>query len=124
MTQIGHRGGIARVSILLWKALQERFNGACEVATLLPAHESAPRLGDKIRFSLAVAGRQIRNRTAWVLFDHLQLASVQHLVWPPRRRPYGVFLHSIEAWNPLSPQRKRALEGATVRIANSHYTAQ
>jgi phosphatidylinositol alpha-1,6-mannosyltransferase len=124
VTQIGDRGGIARVSILLWKALQERFQGACDVATLLPGNASLPGLGDKIRFSLSVAGRQMRNRTEWILFDHLQLASVQHLVWPPLRRPYGVFLHSIEAWNPLSPQRKRALQGATVRIANSHYTAK
>jgi phosphatidylinositol alpha-1,6-mannosyltransferase len=125
VTQIGDRGGIARVSILLWKTLQERFDGRCEIVTLLPADQSLPGLGDKMRFSLAVAGRQIRNRTEWVLFDHLQLASVQHLVWPScRRRPYGVFLHSIEAWNPLSPQRKRALREATVRIANSHYTAK
>src|SRR5262249_46990110 len=39
------------------------------------------------------------------------------------RRPYGVFLHSFEAWRPLSSGRHQALINAKLRIANSHHTA-
>ena len=124
VTQIGDRGGIARVSILMWKALLELDPEACRRATLLPDDAMVPSPIHKLRFAGSVVSRQMRNQAAWVLFDHLSLASVQQLVWPPWRRPYGVFLHGIEAWNALTLGRKSAVKNATVRIANSRYTAQ
>jgi glycosyltransferase involved in cell wall biosynthesis len=49
---------------------------------------------------------------------------VQTLLPNSLRRPYGVFLHAVEAWSPLSSGRRRALVEAKVRVANSHYTAR
>src|SRR5436853_366305 len=92
VTQIHDQGGIARVSILLWKALQERLEGSCDLITLLPENAPSLSLAHKLSFAASLIGRQIQNRTEWILFDHLQLASVQHLLVPPMRRPYGIFL--------------------------------
>ncbi len=39
------------------------------------------------------------------------------------RRPYGIFLHGIEAWRPLSDMQRAVIEGASVLLANSRYTA-
>src|SRR6185295_9814863 len=124
VTQIGDRGGIARVSLLIWKALQERLNGACDVITLLPEDATGPTLAHKLQFARSVMSKQILNRTEWLIFDHFTLAGVQSLLLPSQRRPYAVFLHGIEVWNPLSSRRKRVLRNATVRIANSGYTAK
>ena len=56
--------------------------------------------------------------------DEVTLAQAQQFVPKPMRRPYGVFLHGIEAWTDLSPNEKRAVVAADLRIANSRYTAK
>ena len=48
---------------------------------------------------------------------------IQLLVPRRYRYPYGVFLHSVDVWNELSPLKLRALQSATVLVANSEYTA-
>jgi phosphatidylinositol alpha-1,6-mannosyltransferase len=61
----------------------------------------------------------------WVLYAHLGLARAHRLVPPWWRRRYAVFLHGIEVWGTgLSHDRRAALAGATLRIANSAYTAR
>ena len=90
----------------------------------MPDGLQRPTVIDKLGFIKTVVGEQIGQNVDWIMFDHLGLARVQNLVPGPLRRPYAVFLHSIEAWNPLSLRRKCVLKGATVRIANSNYTAQ
>jgi phosphatidyl-myo-inositol dimannoside synthase len=122
VTQETGHGGIARVSVLLWHAM-ERLSGAdCRMVTLL-TDSRQPKPADKLRFAWDMAGMQWRGQVKWILFDHLGIAAVQNLVPSARRAPYAVFLHSIEVWCPLSPRQKRVLRAATIRIANSHYTA-
>ena len=79
---------------------------------------------DKVTFSKRVIERQLFGECDFLFFDHLGLARVQSLIPSCLRRPYGVFLHSVEAWAPLSPTRLKALVQADIRVANSHYTAE
>jgi phosphatidyl-myo-inositol dimannoside synthase len=117
------KGGIARVSLLLWKVMQARFPDRCRCVTLLPTGGSA-RWRHKISFMSTIVGGQLARDTDWLLFDHLGPAMTQLLVPKPFRRPYAVFLHSVEVWNPIGPSKLRTLRGAAVRLANSGYTAQ
>ena len=123
VTDLPGHGGIARVSSMAWQTIQEEYPGACErlIASSSPTGELTS--ADKVRFSAALAERQLRSRCDVVFFDHLGLARVQNLVPKRVRRPYGVFLHSVEAWAPLSRSRQQALKHAKLRVANSHYTA-
>jgi phosphatidyl-myo-inositol dimannoside synthase len=118
----GH-GGIARVSALLWGVLQTRYSGRC---TLVKAagEEGTPNSWDKLSFSARVIVKQVFHSCDALLFDHLGLARIQSHLPQSIRRPYGVLLHSVEAWSSLSGDRLAALKGASVRIANSHYTAR
>jgi len=120
-SEAGH-GGIARVSSLLWRVMQGRQNPSCELLTAVsPGNELT--LCDKTAFSATVILRQIFSQCDALVFDHLGLARVQPFIPQPVRRPYAIFLHSIEAWETLSGSRLKALRDATLRIANSRYTA-
>jgi len=117
-------GGIAVVSNLLWQVLVTECGTNARLATAFD-HESRPAtFAEKARLAIEVGTAQVLQRTDWILFSHLALAQAQHFVPRPLRRPYGVFLHGIEAWTELSPAEKRAVVDADVRIANSQYTAQ
>jgi phosphatidylinositol alpha-1,6-mannosyltransferase len=118
----GH-GGIARVSALLWKALQEEQD-RCRLLELIRGGRDAATRLDKLLLARELLSLQLRRRLSWILFDHLWVSAVQQLVPARFRRPYGVFLYSMEAWQPLSRVREAALLGASVRIAISHYTAE
>ena len=117
------QGGIARVSCLLWRVIQDLYPNSCEM--VIAASSGPDRFGwaDKAGFAGTVALRQIRRKCDVVFFDHLGLARAQALVPRSHRRPYGVFLHSIEAWTTLSRDRRQALANAKVRVANSYHTA-
>src|SRR5215471_20214068 len=102
-------GGIAVVSNLLWQVLSRRWNQHARLATAFD-HDSRPAtFPEKVRLSIAVGSAQILGRTDWILFSHLALARAQQFVPKPMRRPYGVFLHGIEAWTELSAGEKRAV---------------
>ena len=117
-------GGIAVVSNLLWQVFQQEWGTNSRLATAFD-HESRPAtFREKARLAVAVNSAQLFRRTDWILFSHLALAQAQHFVPKPMRRPYGVFLHGIEAWTDLSANEKRAVAGADLRIANSQYTAK
>src|SRR4029079_11948274 len=116
-------GGIAVVSNLLWEVLSTRWKDAT-LATAFD-HESRPAtLQQKARLAVTVGSAQVLQRTDWILFSHLALAKSQQVVPKPLRKPYGVFLHGIEAWTDLSAGEKRAVAAADLRIANSRYTAE
>jgi phosphatidyl-myo-inositol dimannoside synthase len=123
ITDIPGHGGIARVSSLVWQTIQKHFPGTCErlIASSTPSGEVTR--SDKVRFSAALTERQLRGRCDIVFFDHLGLARAQNMVPKTVRRPYGVFLHSVEAWAALTSGRLDALRQAKLRVANSHYTA-
>src|SRR5262249_19921894 len=87
-------------------------------------HDSRPAtFHEKARIAIAVGYAQVLQKTDWILFSHLALARAQQFVPKRLRRPYGVFLHGIEAWTELSAGEKRAVAAADLRIANSRYTA-
>ena len=120
-------GGIAALSRLVTGVLAERSTARVPVYTLA----DRPRHGaftsstlDRLRFGARVAAAQCLHRCDWLFCTHLSLAVVQRGVPAWCRRPYAVFLHDIEAWEPLPPGRARVLAGAFLRVANSSYTAR
>src|SRR5262249_45362368 len=79
---------------------------------------------EKVRFGMELAGRQLLTRPRFVLFAHLGLTRADHFVPSALRTPYAVFLHGIEAWRPLGTAERALLRRATLRIANSQFTAE
>jgi len=115
-------GGIAAVSQLLWRVFESQWERA-RLVTMFN-HDSRPAsLVEKARFTSALTRAQLLGQTDWVLFSHLALAQVQHAIPGRLRCGYGVFLHGIEAWKPLSGRELQVLAEADVRLANSTYTA-
>lgn len=122
---LGERGGgIGQVSELLWHTLRDEWGSRAELVTLLRNGHDRPGAGDKWRFGLQLAGRQVFERPEWILFSHLGLARVERFLPSRWGSPYAVFLHGIECWTPLPPADRAILKAATLRVANSHYTAR
>ena len=116
-------GGVAVVGELLWTVFQSRWPSRARLLRLIEGTHTQPSLADKVRFALRLARVQAFGDTDWVLFSHLGLATVQHGVPRKLRTRYGVFLHGIEAWRPLTRGEHSLLAEAEIRIANSRYTA-
>ncbi len=118
-------GGVAAVARLVWDAMQARWKSGATLVTLVPGGQptsletSTPA---RLAFGARIAALQATGRCRWTFYTHVSLAQVQRFV-PGPRRPYVVFLHGIEAWRPLTPAAARVLAGATLRVANSRYTA-
>jgi len=116
-------GGVAVVSQLLWKVVQNDWHSRARLLTMFD-HESRPAtLIEKARYTASLTRAQALGRTDWILFTHLALAKIQKSVPAPMRRRYAVFLHGIEAWKRLTANEKQTLVQADLRIANSCYTA-
>ena len=82
---------------------------------------SLPRL---LRFAI-VGARSFwggLKRPNFILYDHVHLAVLHATIATLRSIPYGVFLHGIEVWEPLSGRRKEALLGANILLTNSATT--
>ncbi|MGH9173334.1 MAG: glycosyltransferase family 4 protein, partial [Vicinamibacterales bacterium] len=60
----------------------------------------------------------------WILYTHLSVARVQAFVPALMHRPYGVFIHGIEVWRPLTDEQRAVLKGAALLVANSAFTAR
>ncbi|MBD0327202.1 MAG: glycosyltransferase family 4 protein [Pyrinomonadaceae bacterium] len=118
------KDGISRVTRLLWRVLSKASNGSCRHINLLPEGKIQATAIDQLKFARVVLAEHLKGRIDWIMYDHLGPARVQSLVPRALHRPYALFLHSIEAWSPLSAGRERVLREATVRIANSHFTAR
>lgn len=122
---MGERGGgVGQVSALLFDAMRDTWPRGVDLVTLGPSRGGAPRVVDKLRFGGAVAARRLTGRSAWTLFAHAGLARVEARLPPALRSPYAVYLHGVEAWRPLDDADRRALAGASVRLANSAFTAR
>ena len=121
---LGERGGgVGQVSSLLWQTMQDTWNGRSAIVTLLQNGHQTPTPFDKLRFGFELASAQMLDRPEWVLFSHLGLARADRYLPASARAPYGVFLHGIECWQPLSSRDLDLLAGAAIRIANSSFTA-
>ena len=116
-------GGVAVVSQLLWRVIEEQWGTRAHLLTMFD-HASRPAtLVEKTRFTVTLTSAEVFGRTDWILFSHLGLAQIQNMIPSRLRRPYAVYLHGIEVWKPLSVSEQRALIGADLRLANSRYTA-
>ncbi len=120
-------GGVAVVSRLLWRVFSDRWGDQSRLITLLEDTGSLESLDSstamRLRFGTTLAGGQAFGQCQWVFYSHLSVSRVQSFVPAPFRRHYGVFLHGIEAWQPLAPPQRRVLQGAALRVANSRFTA-
>jgi phosphatidylinositol alpha-1,6-mannosyltransferase len=118
-------GGIAAVSRLLWRVMTDEWGPDCALITLVPsgARSFDTATLERLVFGARVGWTQMARRSTWTLYSHLAIARAQTFLPDRLRRPYGVFLHGIEAWRPLSADQARVLEEASVLLANSEYTA-
>jgi phosphatidylinositol alpha-1,6-mannosyltransferase len=64
------------------------------------------------------------DRTTAIVFDHLGPARAFGVLPRLLRRPYALSMLGIEVWEPLSWERRAALEGAHLRLSISRYTEQ
>jgi phosphatidylinositol alpha-1,6-mannosyltransferase len=122
-----HRGapddGVAYVGALLERSLME-LAPYSHTITVFPDQEGRadPTLVQRGLFAVRLirAGR----RASCVVFNHVGVATAQAGIPAGLRRPYAVFVHGAEAWDEhMDAERRRALAGATVCIANSAHTA-
>lgn len=120
-------GGVASVSRLLSRVLEDRWPGAVRLVTLLDERAATRSLESSIairlRFGAQMAMTQASRQCDWIMYSHLSVAKVQAFVPPLLRRPYAVFIHGIEAWRHLTPAQESVLRGAALRVANSVFTA-
>lgn len=117
--------GVAHVARLLERALGELAGAPALTIDLSPGRSGRVSIGERVRFAGRVVAAQVGGRVEGLVFSHLGIARVQRLVPPPARRPYAVFVHGIEAWEPdLGAGKLASLRAAAARIANSRYTAR
>lgn len=119
-------GGIAAVSRLVREAITDASEQSPRT-WCLSSEPTGSTFSSGTRQRMAFAGRvavaQVAGACDWLFYTHLNLAVVQRFVPKAFRRPYAVFLHDVEAWTPLTPRGRSVLAGATLRLANSRYTA-
>lgn len=109
-------GGIASVNRSVIAALSEDH----EVTTLSLQGEFAGKRFAFFRAAMKVMAR----RPDLVLVDHLHLAPIAYLGRLCFRLRYVIFCHGTELDGPVGRLRRRAIRAATLRIANSVFTAQ
>lgn len=118
-------GGIAFASRLIYRVLEERTSQRPWLLELDPARYDGVALGERIGFGARLVAGQLGRRADWILFTHVNLARLQLHVPAALRRPYGVMVHDVEAWEPeLAPDRVLTMKAASLRLANSRYTAE
>jgi phosphatidyl-myo-inositol dimannoside synthase len=120
----GNGGGLAYVARLLRHTFAAWDSGSVWEVALNPARYGSVSYGEELKFGARVLAAQAFHRIDWLAFNHLGIARVQRFVPPNLRRPYLVFVHDVEAWDPALPaDRLATLRAATLRVANSGYTA-
>jgi phosphatidylinositol alpha-1,6-mannosyltransferase len=117
--------GIAYAARLIHRAMTD-LGGRDPALIELGATGAEPvTLRTRVQFFAKLARLQSLRRVNWLLFTHVGIARAQLKVPRQFRRPYGVFLHGIEAWSAtLDSERRSALREARVRIAISPHTAR
>lgn len=126
VTMAASGGGVAGVARLMRDALRQAPQWHLREVALVADDEPvdrAMRAGHRARFIRRMVVNQVVWRPTLVVFNHLGPSRVQAFLPGSVRRPHVVFLHGIEAWTPLGEGERRALEGAQLVMANSHYTA-
>lgn len=75
----------------------------------------------RLRFVLSNAIEMVRASS--VVYDHAATARA-HFDSPLWRRPYALWLHGWEIWKPPPEKYVRAIEHASILLANSAYTVE
>jgi phosphatidylinositol alpha-1,6-mannosyltransferase len=116
--------GIAYVGLLLERALVELAPWTRTITVFPDVEGNAdPTLMQRGLFTarLVRGGR----RAACIVFNHVGIATARAGLPAGMRRPYAVFMHGAECWDPaLDADRRRALADATLLLANSAHTAR
>ncbi len=120
-------GGIATVARMSLGALAETF-APVSAATLLDNSFRAIggvngrcAKGHRLRYLAQCHTGAFGSSHA--LYDSVSTARA-HPRLPFARRPYGVWIHGIEVWYGLRPDRERALRGADLVLVNSQFTLE
>lgn len=125
VVSVGGGDGIGYVAQLLERALADIAGRAPWTVAVDPHSPYGVSRAERVRFAARLALGQALRRADWVLYNHVGIARTHRVLPAPIRRPYAVFLHGIEVWDPeLSPDRVAAMRDARLRISNSHYTAE
>lgn len=95
------------------------LGGPCEVPAPATVRHFA---GDHLGLARAIWASQIPHSRARLLFDHLGPARSQAVVPGALRSRYALFLLGWEVWRELTWDRRRAIQGAAVRLAISTFT--
>ncbi|MCM3869119.1 MAG: glycosyltransferase family 4 protein [Pyrinomonadaceae bacterium] len=138
-TTFGAYGGIPGYNRLICRALNEfpeADNGLVLVATdnasdIKRSASELPRLRlhafdqNRVALTRSFLSFAMRENVDLILVGHVNYAPLAWLLkrFQPRLR-YGVMLYGIEAWQPLSNLRRRALQNADFLISISDYTKQ
>ena len=121
-------GGVDTASRLMWQAITDTWGSGALLLSLgtgTNGHTARPPgIEARVRFGAKVAYAQTIGAGEWTFFSHLAVAQVQTFVPLGYRRRYGVFLHGIEVWRPLTPRQTAVLRNAALLVANSEFTAR
>lgn len=117
--------GVGYVGLLLERALAEISGHPPRVIALDPATPGKVTRREQLSFLSRLTLAQRVAPELPVVFNHVGIARAQARVPAPVRRPFAVFLHGVEVWDPaLDPDRKVAIRGAAIRLSNSRFTAR
>ncbi|HEV8241704.1 MAG TPA: glycosyltransferase family 4 protein [Thermoanaerobaculia bacterium] len=126
-------GGIAMAGRLQLAATREwvkrrgsslRLLTLGEPADVPPGVEGAAFAGNRAALARAVWKAQLLDGYRRHVYDFLGVARIQGVLPRRLRARYLVYVYGIECWRPLHGSRRRALDGAAVRLACSSYTVQ
>lgn len=119
------RGGIARVARMTARTLigagarTDLFALADVAPTDISGKRARAFAGSKAHYAAVCHAAALTHD--WFLYDAVGPARA-HPRLPGLKRPYGVWIHGIEVWDGLSPDRARALRGADFVLCNSQFT--
>jgi phosphatidylinositol alpha-1,6-mannosyltransferase len=126
-----HGGGIASASRLVLRVVREwaaerdvelrlfTLGGADELPSGI---EGRAFDGDRRALARAVWAAQFREGFRHHVYDHLGIARIQGVLPQAMCARYLLYVYGIEVWRRLRGTRRRALEGAAVRLACSSHT--
>ncbi|MFL5560586.1 MAG: glycosyltransferase family 4 protein [Gemmatimonadaceae bacterium] len=117
--------GVGYAGLLLARALAEIAGAPPRVIGLEPRIAGRVSRREQLTFLARLTLAQWTAPPLPVVFNHMGIARAQLHVPAAMRRPYAVFLHGVEIWDPeLAADRKDAIRRARVRMSNSFYTAR
>jgi phosphatidyl-myo-inositol dimannoside synthase len=119
-------GGVCTVARMTAAALKRRHQVtaiACQDLEDYLVEDTAVKTYSDHRLRFALANAAEIARAMRVIYDHAGTARA-HLDTPFWRRPYALWLHGWEIWERPPARYVRAVERASILLANSAYTVE